>query len=73
METGMEEKRIIEYTVIYAYDLSNFRTEMERYLKIGWQPFWSLQVLYKSEENLPFREKYLQAIVKYWPLDSNEK
>ena len=59
----MLEKRVVDYTVIYAFDLGNLRTEMVRYLNMGREPFGSIRVVETGGKISPYA--YYQPIVKY--------
>ena len=59
----MLDKRVRDYTVLYASDLGNLRTDMVKYLKMGREPFGSIRVVETGDRLLPYR--YYQPIVKY--------
>lgn len=59
----MLDKKVVDYTVIYALDLGNLRTEMVRYLKMGREPFGSVKVIDTGAKIC--RYEYYQPIVKY--------
>lgn len=59
----MLDKKIVDYTVLYAFDLGNLRTEMAKYLKMGREPFGSIRVVETGGKLAPY--EYYQPIVKY--------
>ena len=59
----MLDKRVVDYTVLYASDLGNLRADMFKYLKMGREPFGSIRVVETGDRILPY--KYYQPIVKY--------
>lgn len=59
----MLDKKVVDYTVLYASDLGNLRTDMVKYLNMGREPFGSIRVVETGDRLLPY--KYYQPIVKY--------
>lgn len=59
----MLDKKVVDYTVLYASDLGNLRTEMTQYIKMGREPFGSIRVVETGDKIILYR--YYQPIVKY--------
>lgn len=59
----MLDKRVVDYTVLYAFDLGNLRTDMVKYLNMGREPFGNIRVIITGDKIVPY--KYYQPIVKY--------
>lgn len=58
----MLDKRVVDYTVLRAWDLSNLRCEMTSYIKRGREPFGSIRAVTDSQGIV---HSFYQPIVKY--------